>query len=394
MWNRFHHKNMETWKNIDHGFDMIWFWWRNIFLENDTKSTANLASFHRHISEHSSFNSTKKQNKSPQDVLWTQTKKRGFIICRALDRGGPNLNSGSFCAYSNDPICTCHPTTTQSNPLLSSLVAGCLNSREPCMSDPHIISGSETRQCRTAAEYKAVGKDHMIEGTTVFCHFESPKCWPLALLDPCYQWLPMRKGQMESSAWRCSNFASDASDDKRWACLVNRKRYRPPIHINMTASSYSSFINDGLVYPYLSTKNLLVESDNSPTWNHAKIWHGSRRFILIKNKKRCIEVVLMDQLTKKNRWFMVISDDFTEFSLGPSSWSRFLDKIHHINWHKPLTSRHHSSSTFNWRRWSSRRCHRLSPSSRAQSTAWLILSNIFNIVCSCCLYFRLENPGS
>ena len=44
------------------------------------------------------------------------------------------------------------------------------------MSDPHIISGSETRQCRTAAEYKAVGKDHMIEGTTVFCHFESPKC--------------------------------------------------------------------------------------------------------------------------------------------------------------------------------------------------------------------------
>jgi hypothetical protein len=36
----------------------------------------------------------------------------------------------------------------------------------------------------------------------------------------------------------------------------------------------------------------------------------------------------------------------------------------------------------------------LSPSSRAQSTAWLILSNIFNIVCSCCLYFRLENPGS
>ena len=85
---------------------------------------------------------------------------------------------------------------------------------------------------------------------------------------------------------------------------------------------------------------------------------------------------------------MVISDDFTDFFFGPSSRSRFLDKIHHINWHKPLTSRHHSSSTFN------SRCADLQdvaiaaiaklPGPRAQSTAWL-LSNIFNMVCSCCL---------
>ena len=207
------------------------------------------------------------------------------------------LNSGSFyvlllpkmskSASSNNPVSTLM--------LVKSTAAGCRMSVRPWVihtSKGFSNEGNQTRHCRRFFARGLSGHMSYDQGNQNLLSPQrgtemSTSWYHLRLPDP-----HVTRGSpcslTESSAWRCSNVAMQTMILAMNMSRRSQASKRPPIDLNNTASSYSSFINDGLVYlsQSLSAKTMnLLDSDNSPAWNHATFWRGSVRFTMTKNKK-------------------------------------------------------------------------------------------------------------